>query len=135
MARTATVKTIKVGRTRIDGEPDRAGTATLTPVVGECGETVYLVAVDQRASEYFGGPHGGTIGGIVRARANRWAVVAYRDRKHLTHGGGPVTYLPNAKSQAAAVRGLLRFYHHQERGDVMVEPTQMSKSAQAYLMD
>jgi hypothetical protein len=133
MVRNATTKTIKIGRVYVDGEIDRAGTATLTPLATN-GSIVFLVQADQRASEYFGGLHGCTIGGIGHLSNGRWAVVAYRDRDHLINGGGEVTYLPNAKSRAAAVRGLLRFYHHKQRGDIKGEPTQMSKKDQAYLM-
>lgn len=129
-------KTIKIGRTAIDGERDRAGTATLTPVTDPDAQPyTYLVSTDARAREYFGGDNRtGTIGGICLVRPGCWGVVAYRDRAHLS-GGGAVTDLPNAKTRAAAVRGLLRYYLHLDRGDLPTSPTSMSKKDIRYLMD
>lgn len=133
MTSTATVKTIRIGRTRVSGETGRAGTAVLTPVLAESG-TVYLVSTDQVARDYFGGgERQGTIGGIGKVR-NGWAVVAYRDRAHMANRQGPVTFLPNAKSRASAVRGLLRFYNLSDRGQE-IEPCELSARARNQLMD
>lgn len=127
-------KRIRVGRTTVAGELDQAGTAKLTRV--DSTDTTYLVSPDTAARRYFGCTtiSSTTIGRISKINNRRWSVTAYIDRSHLTEGTAPVTRLPDARTQAAAVRGLLRFYHHRDRGDIAGEPTAMSSAAQQYLM-
>jgi hypothetical protein len=86
------------------------GDATLTPI-HEDGWTVHTVTPTAGLAQHFGCPQHAdqVIGGLVRMNG-KWSITAYTDRDHLLNNTGPAYYLPNARSRAAAVRALLRWW-------------------------
>lgn len=99
------------------------GTATFTPLDSH-GVTVYVVTVNERAGDHFGGPQGaararttGTLGGIVKIRG-KWDVTAYESRDHLRTHPARVYGLGECRTQAGAARMLLAWWGLMDRGQV-----------------
>lgn len=93
------------------------GAATLTELATD-SHAVLLVTPDQALANHFGCPqHAGQIVGSLYHTTRGWAVTAFTDRDHLLNNTGPAYFLPDARSRAAAVRALLRWWWMVSRAD------------------
>ncbi|MEV6987333.1 hypothetical protein AB0M95_39585 [Sphaerisporangium sp. NPDC051017] len=82
--------------------------AVLFPV-RDAPSVIYQVPLSRTSTQRarLGHRAGQTLGGVAELSSSAWAVVAYADRAHLLHGGGPVTFLADVDDLPTAVASLI----------------------------
>ena len=134
---TTTDTTVNLTR---KGTTFEAGNAALTRPANLLDDIrAFLVTPDQHAAEHFGVSRRANqlVGCIVfHETRRRWAPIAYTNRQNFLDGLGPCYDLPYARSRAAAVRALLRWWNAIDTGRLPADadPLTMSAASTAYLV-